>query len=504
MAEHIKQILIVGGGTTGWMAAAALSHLLTGTSISIRLIESEAIGTVGVGEATIPPIKMFNDMLGLNENEFVKETQATFKLGIEFIDWKRLGHSYIHPFGDFGIDFDVIPFYQYWVRQFLAGHDRDLFDYSLMARACEAGKFMRPLKDRPKSALAGINYAYQFDAGLYGAYLRRYAESKGVERLEGKIIDTSQNNETGFVESVTTDDGRRLDADFFIDCSGFRGVLIEGALSTGYRDWSQWLPANRAVAIGCQAHGEPIPYTKATAREAGWQWRIPLQHRTGNGHVYASEFMSDTRAADILIDNLDAPALGDPKFLRFTTGHRKQFWNKNVLALGLAAGFMEPLESTSIHLVQTSLARLLTHFPDKSFNAHDIDAFNKRTLLEYERVRDFLVLHYTATERTDSKFWRYCQTIEQSEHLKQKIRQFKSAGRIFDAHLDLFSTPSWLAVMYGQGIVPQGYNPVANKVSTEKLSGVMAQIEEAIIAGVDYMPSHQGYIDEHCRAESVV
>jgi len=502
MAEQIKQILIVGGGTTGWMTAAALSHMLTGTGMSIRLIESEAIGTVGVGEATIPPIKMFNDMLGIDEMEFVKATQATFKLGIEFIDWARLGHSYIHPFGDFGIDFDAIPFYQYWIRQSLEGHTkgRDLFYYSLMVRACRQNKFMLPLLDRPKSALSDINYAYQFDAGLYVNFLRRYAEAKDVERIEGKVVHVEQNNETGFVEFVKTEDGRTLKADFFIDCSGFRGLLIEGTLKTGYEDWSQWLPANRAVAIGCEKMADPIPYTKATAREAGWQWRIPLQNRTGNGHVYCNEFMSDERAADILIANLDGLAMDDPQFLRFTTGRRKKFWNKNVLALGLAAGFMEPLESTSIHLVQTSLARLITHFPNKSFDLHDIEAFNTRTIMEYERVRDFLVLHYTATERNDTEFWRHCQAIEKPEHLVDKIHRFQATGRIFDAHLDLFSTPSWLAVMYGQGIEPEGFNPVTQKATNQEIAKVIDQIDSSITAALDYMPDHQAFIDEHCRA----
>lgn len=500
MVEQIKQIQIVGGGTTGWMAAAALVHILQGTGVSVSLIESKEIGTVGVGEATIPPITMFNEMLGIDENEFVRETQATFKLGIEFKDWKRLGHSYIHPFGDFGIDFDVVPFYQYWVRQFLSGHGSDLFDYSLMVQACKKSKFMRPLKDRPQSALSGINYAYQFDAGLYGAYLRRYAEARGVKRVEGKVIEVLQNKETGFVESLKTDDGRILEADFFLDCSGFRGLLIEDALKTGYEDWSEWLPANRAVAVGCEKHGDPIPYTKATAREAGWQWRIPLQHRTGNGHVYCSDFISDERAADILLESLDGAPITDPKFLRFTTGRRRKFWNKNVLALGLAAGFMEPLESTSIHLVQTSLARLFTHFPDKSFNQVDIDAFNARTALEYERVRDFLVLHYTTTERTDTEFWKHCQTIRKPEHLVRKIQQFESAGRIYEAPLDLFSTASWLAVMYGQGIIPKSYNPVANKVSNEKLVEVIKQVQGAVDAAAEHMPTHQEFIDENCRS----
>jgi tryptophan halogenase len=505
MGEQIETIQIVGGGTTGWMAAAALSHMLNGTGVKICLVESEAIGTVGVGEATIPPIKMFNDMLGIAEMDFVKATQATFKLGIEFVDWKRLGHSYIHPFGDFGMDFDAIPFYQYWVRQFVEGQTqgKDLFDYSLMGRACEAKKFMLPLANRPQSALSGINYAYQFDAGLYGGFLKRYAEAKGVERVEGKIVNVTQNKETGFIQSVSTEDGQILKADFFIDCSGFRGLLIEGALNTGYDDWSRWLPANRAVAVGCEKIEDPIPYTKATAREAGWQWRIPLQHRTGNGYVYCNDYISDERALETLISNLDGPKLGEPKFLKFTTGRRKKFWNKNVLALGLAAGFMEPLESTSIHLVQTSLARFMNHFPNKNFNDQDIEAFNDRTVLEYERVRDFLVLHYTASERNDSEFWRYCKAIEKPPHLMEKIRQFQESGRIFDAYLDLFSTPSWLAVMYGQGIEPSGFNPVTKKVTVEKLSDVMGRVESAIVAAADHMPTHQAFIEENCLAEDL-
>lgn len=498
MSDKIKDILIVGGGTAGWMSAAALGVLLAGTGTRIRLIESESIGTVGVGEATIPPIIMFNEMLGIDENTFIRETNATFKLGIEFNNWGGLGESYIHPFGDFGIDFDAIPFYQYWVSQHLSGHSRDLFDYSLMVQACKQGKFMRPLKDRPQSALAGINYAFQFDATLYAGYLRRLAEAKGVERIEGRIADVALNGETGFVESVTTDDGRSFHADFFIDCSGFRGLLIEQALKTGYEDWTAYLPCDRAVAVGCEKTAPPIPYTKATAREAGWQWRIPLQHRTGNGHVYCSAFMEDDEAADTLLRNLDGKALADPKFLRFTTGRRKKFWNKNVLALGLAAGFMEPLESTSLHLVQTGLARLLNHFPDKRFVQTDIDAFNDRTIVEYERVRDFLVLHYSMTTRDDTAFWRHCQTIDRPPSLERKIAQFQSAGRIFEEAGDLFSTASWLAVMYGQGIRPQAYNPVIDKADPLRIRAALDGVYKAVINSADVMPSHQAFIDDNC------
>lgn len=498
MTEQIQKIVIVGGGTAGWMAAATLSHMLNGMQCDIQLIESEEIGTVGVGEATIPPILLFNEMLGIDENLFIRETQATFKLGIEFVNWKKIGHSYIHPFGDFGVNFDVRPFHQHWLNQQSKGYGRDLFDYSLMVQACHKKKFMRPLRNKPKSALAGINYAFQFDASLYAKFLRQYSEQRGVKRIEGKIESVTQHPETGFVESVTTDDKRTLDADLFIDCSGFRGLLIEQTLQTGYEDWSKWLPCDRAVAIPCEKIAEPIPYTRATAHEAGWQWRIPLQHRTGNGHVYCSQYMDSDKATDILLQNLDGKPIADPNHLRFTTGRRKKFWNKNVIALGLAAGFMEPLESTSIHLVQTGLARIMSHFPNKGFVQADIDSFNERTNYEYERVRDFLVLHYNLTERDDSEFWRYCQNIERPETLNRKIEQFAGHGRILENSNDLFGTASWLAVMYGQGITPKYYDPITDQADPKKVNDVMEQIFSAISNGADSMPSHHDFIQENC------
>lgn len=503
MTDHIKKIIIVGGGTAGWMAAATLAHMLEGMNCEIMLIESELIGTVGVGEATIPPIIMFNEMLGIDENIFVQETQATFKLGIEFVNWKKLGHSYIHPFGDFGIDFDVRPFHQHWLNQRSKGFGRDLFDYSIMVQACRKEKFMRPLRNQPKSALAGINYAFQFDAGLYAKFLRKYSEARGVKRIEGKIDTVAQHSETGFVESVKTDDGRIYDADLFIDCSGFRGLLIEETLKTGYDDWSKWLPCDRAVAIPCEKIAEPIPYTRATAHEAGWQWRIPLQHRTGNGHVYCSSYMDADKATDILLANLDGKPIADPNHLRFTTGRRKKVWNKNVIALGLAAGFMEPLESTSIHLVQTGLARIMSHFPNKDFNQADIDSFNERTEKEYERVRDFLILHYSATERDDSEFWRYCQNIERPASLERRIGQFAGHGRILEEKNDMFGTASWLAVMYGQGIEPQYYDPVTDRANPEKVNDVMEQIFDAISNGAESMPTHSEFIRKNCQSQNI-
>jgi len=501
-AQLLDRVVIVGGGTAGWMAAAALGHLLEGSPTQVTLVESEAIGTVGVGEATIPPIIAFNTMLGIDEDEFVRQTNATFKLGIEFVDWLELGHSYIHPFGDFGRDFDAIPFYQYWLHRSLAGEKDDLFSYSLMVEACRRERFMRPVKDRPQSAYAGINYAFQFDASLYAAFLRRFAEGKGVERIEGRIQAVAQDAENGHVTSVQLESGAAVEGDFFIDCSGFRGLLIEGALETGYEDWRRWLPCDRAIALPCESNGFAVPYTRATARKAGWQWRIPLQHRTGNGHVYCSEFMDDDEAERILRANLDGAPLADANRLRFVTGHRKQFWNGNVLALGLAAGFMEPLESTSIHLIQTSLARLLTHFPDKRFNPADREAFNARTLKEYERVRDFLVLHYTATRRDDSEFWRHCQTIEQSDELQRRIEQFREGGRIFEEPNDVFGTASWLAVMYGQGIEPVATNPLIAKLPMARIDSVIRQIRTTIDNAANEMPSHQEFIKQNCSAKA--
>ncbi len=499
-AQQLDSVLIVGGGTAGWMAAAALGKFLKNTPTTVRLIESEAIGAVGVGEATIPPIIAYNDMLGIKEDTFVRETQATFKLGIEFVDWWKKGEAYIHPFGDFGLKVDAIPFYQYWIRHWLRSGEGDLFKTSLMVRACEEGRFMRPLTDRPQSSLSGINYAFQFDAALYAQFLRRFAEANGVERVEGRIADVTRDNESGHVASVITDDGRELAADFFIDCSGFRGLLIEGALKTGYHDWTEHLPCDRAVAVPCESAGPIVPYTRATARDAGWQWRIPLQHRTGNGHVYCSQFLSDDEAVATLLANIDGAPLAEPNMLRFTTGRRKAFWNRNVLALGLAAGFMEPLESTSIHLVQTSIARLLTHFPDKRFDASDIASFNRRTALEYERVRDFLVLHYTATEREDTPFWRHCQAIPQSEDLCRRIGQFAASGRIFEEPHDVFGTASWLAVLFGQGVRPQSHHPLVDAMPRDRLARMIGKVHEAIEGGVQAMPRHEDFIAQHCKA----
>ncbi|NQY40857.1 MAG: tryptophan 7-halogenase [Henriciella sp.] len=499
--DAIQNIVILGGGTAGWMAASSLAHVLDAKQISITLIESEQIGTVGVGEATIPPILLFNKMLGIDENEFIRETKATFKLGIEFVNWGGLGESYIHPFGDFATDVETLPVHHHWLRAKAAGYSRDLFDFSLMVQACRGNKFVHPVTNNPRSVLAGVHYAYQFDAGHYAAFLRKYAEQRGVKRIEGRVDEVQQHSESGFIESLKLESGEAISGDFFIDCSGFRGLLIEQTLNTGYDDWSGWLPVDRAIAVPCEKSGPAIPYTRSTARDAGWQWRIPLQHRTGNGHVYCSEFVSDDEACETLINSLDGAATADPKQLRFKTGYRRKYFDKNVLALGLAAGFMEPLESTSIHLVQTGLARLLALFPDKQFRQVDVDAYNQRTLFEYERIRDFLVLHYVATKRDDTPFWRHCQNLPVPDTLQQKIDQFRSAGRIFRESNELFTESSWLAVMHGQGVEPQSWNPVANRFDGADITARLEGMADVIARASDAMPDHEAYVQK-CVAES--
>ncbi len=495
----IQNILIVGGGTAGWMAAAALSNALGG-SCRITLVESEAIGTVGVGEATIPPLKVFNQSLGIDENTFVKATNATFKLGIEFSNWGKQGEAYFHPFGQYGADFDVVPLHHYWLQQRAKGDESEIGDYSMAWVAARNGKFAPPIADR-RRVQSTYDYAYHFDATAYAAFLRRYAEQRGVIRVEGRIADITRHPQIGYISSVRFEDGRTLEADLFIDCSGFRGLLIEQTYETGYDDWSEWLPCNSAVTAACGRTGEPIPYTRSIAGEAGWQWRIPLQHRTGNGYVYCTEFLTDDKAEQALMSSLDAPATTDPRVLRFTTGKRRKFWNGNVIALGLAAGFMEPLESTSIHLIQTGITRLLALFPDKTCDQLAQDEYNRITTQEYERVRDFLILHYKATQRDDAELWRYVSNMPIPDTLRYRIDQFAGHGRIIADGLELFQNPSWLAVYLGQNIIPKRYAPMADARAEQvdparKLAGLRRVITEAVEA----MPSHQAYIERYCSA----
>ena len=496
----IQKILIVGGGTAGWMTAAALAHVLRGT-VKIELVESEAIGTVGVGEATIPPIMLFNALLGIDENEFIRATQATFKLGIQFRDWFRKGHQYFHPFGQYGTRIDAASFHQYWLRLNAAGLDGSLDDYSVTTVAAGMGRFDRPRND-PRSVLSQMTYAFHFDASLYARFLRQRAEAGGVVRHEGRIADVRL-REDGFIASVALEDGRELAADFFIDCSGFRGLLIEGALKTGYEDWTHWLPCDRAVAMPCARVGDPTPYTRSTALEAGWQWRIPLQHRTGNGYVYCSDHISDDEAQARLRSGLDGEAVAEPNFLRFTTGRRKKAWNKNCLAIGLSAGFLEPLESTSIHLIQTGITKLLLSFPDTGFPQADIDNYNRLVQLEFERVRDFVVLHYHATERDDTPLWRQVAAMEIPETLRWKMEQFRTRGRVFRYEDELFQDTSWIAVLLGQGVKPERPDPITATVPLEATRQRLHQLRAAIRQGVEQMPTHEAFIAANCKAPPV-
>lgn len=498
MTDAIQKIVIAGGGTAGWMTAAALAKAF-GTHCEIRLVESAEIGTVGVGEATIPHIQLFNEMLGVDENEFMRKTQATFKLGIEFVNWKQIGESYVHPFGVYGDDIAAVPFHHYWLKLNSLGLAPALEDFSLTTQAAYSNKFMRPIAIQD-SPLSKLNYAFQFDAGLYAAFLRDYSEVRGVKRVEGKIAQVHLREGDGFIQSLQLENGENIDGDLFIDCTGFRGLLIEQALHTGYEDWSHWLPCDRALAVPCTNTGELTPYTRATAHSAGWQWRIPLQHRTGNGHVYASRFMSDDEACALLLKNLDGEPLAEPKPLRFTTGKRKRFWNKNCVAIGLASGFMEPLESTSIHLIQTAIARLISLFPTRSFHQSEINLYNQRADYEYERIRDFLILHYNATERRDSAFWNHCREMEIPEYLREKMSLYQNSGRIYRESDELFSVPSWLAVFEGQGVRARGYHPLVDTMDIDVLSAHLANHKKIIAKCTSLMPEHFQFIQQHCLA----
>jgi tryptophan halogenase len=497
---RLKSIVIVGGGSAGWMAAAGLARSLE-FPISIQLIESEEIGIVGVGEATVPHLRAFNNTLRIHEADFVRAVNGTFKLGIQFVDWGRLGDRYVHGFGTIGHDFRALPFFQYWLKLQQSGRARALDEYSLNTAACAAGKFMTGASDVPAgSPLADIAFAYHFDAGLYAQFLRRYAEAKGVKRIEGQVIDVALNPENGFIESVTLKSGQKIAADLFIDCSGFRGILIEGALKTGYDDWTHWLPCDRAVAVPSEKTQAATPYTRSTARTAGWQWRIPLQHRTGNGHVYSSAYTTDAEATRVLLENLDGRALAEPRQLRFTTGRRRRMWNRNCVALGLASGFLEPLESTSIYLVQSGIARLITLLPDRHMNAALQNEYNAQSKFELERIRDFLILHYHATERRDSEFWKYCGTMSIPDTLRAKIELFRDSGRFHREGEEMFALTSWVQVMVGQRIMPAGYHPMVDAVADAELAQLGESVRQVIASCVAVMPTHEQFIERHCRA----
>lgn len=497
--KPIDHIVIVGGGTAGWMTAAVLSRLRKGRKLDITLVESEAIGTVGVGEATIPPFVEFNQLLELDEREMLAASQGSFKLGIQFVNWGKRGESYIHPFGSYGYHMGGIAFHQVWRRFHEAGDKRPIQVFNLETMAAYFGRFSRT-EDYAREDLPPVNYAYHLDAGRYAAFLRKYAEKRGVVRQEGRISDVKFDSESGYVTAVQLENGQELSGQLFVDCSGFRGVLIEQALKTGYEDWSNFLPCDRAVALPCEREdgSGPLPYTRATAHSAGWQWQVPLQHRNGNGHVYCSSFMKDDEALDILLGNIAGKPGADPNFLRFTTGRRKKFWNKNVVALGLAAGFMEPLESTSIHLINTGINKLIALLSLEGITQSQEDAFNRLTGKEYARIRDFLILHYSATARDDSDFWNHCRTMPVPETLTEKIELFRMNGQIFREEDELFTETSWAAVMMGQGIRMGGHNPVADTLDPAATSKELDEMERSIRFVVDKMPIHSDYLKQYC------
>ena len=499
----IQDIVIVGGGTAGWMTAAALSKVLRGR-YRIRVVESDEIGIIGVGEATIPMIQRFNQVLEIDEDEFLRQTQGTFKLGIEFVNWGRLGDTYMHGFGRFGQDLWTVGFDQYWQKMHQRGKAADLERYSINRAAAKANKFMRADPSLGNSPLAEIAHAFHFDASLYAKYLRKLSEARGVQRIEGKIVDvalcTTPERVPGHVEAVVLQSGERIAGELFIDCSGFRGVLIEQALKTGYEDWTHWLPCDRALAVPCETVHPLTPYTRATAHTAGWQWRIPLQHRTGNGHVYCSRFMSDDEATAILMKNLDGIPLAEPRPLKFNTGMRRLCWNGNVVAVGLSSGFMEPLESTSIHLIQTTIARLISFFPDRGFSAPDVAEFNRQSRFEFEKIRDFLILHYHLTQRDDSAFWRHCRAMDVPDSLRQRMALYASRGRIVREAGELFAEVAWLQVLHGQNLAAQGHHPLADLIAEEEIADYLASVQGVIATCVDVMPTHQDYIAQHCRA----
>lgn len=495
----LKNIVIVGGGSAGWMTAAALSSLLPPNAAKVTLIESEQIGTVGVGEATIPDMINFNAMLGIDEAEFLKATNGTFKLGIEFIDWGRKGESYIHPFGSHGVDMHGIDFHQYWLHSKAGGNPTPLQDYSICSVAAAHEKFVLP-DPNPRSVLSHLRYAYHIDATRYAKYLRSYAEKRGITRIEGKVEGVSQDAETGNISGVTMESGAVIEGDFFFDCTGFRALLTEKTLNIPFKDWSHWLPCDTAQTVASERVGSLLPYTKATAKTAGWQWRIPTQHRTGNGHIYSSQYMEDNEAIDILMKGLDSKPLGEPRKIKFKTGCRETLWNKNCIAIGLSGGFLEPLESTSLFLIQMGISRFISLFPTRDVSDVVRKEYNIQMQKEFDQVRDFIILHYVATQRDDSPFWNYCRTMSIPDSLQRKIDLFRAAGRIFRYDDELFSKPSWIAVCLGQNIYPEACDPIVAALPYEQVDHSLNSMRNAMAQTAQKMPTHAEFLKLHGAA----
>ncbi|HEX5055885.1 MAG TPA: tryptophan halogenase family protein [Gammaproteobacteria bacterium] len=491
-SEKVKKVVVTGGGTAGWVAAAALSKKL-GPLLDITLVESEAIGTVGVGEATIPPMRVFHKVLGIDEQEFMRTTKATFKLGIYFDNWGQKGDIYIHSFGENGRSTWLADFHHFWLHSLERGYQNEIGDYCYELQAAKAGRFATS----PESK---INFAYHLDAGIYAKYLRKFSEACGVKRVEGKIQKVNQNADTGFIESLTLDNGRNVEGDLFIDCTGFRGLLIEQTLKSGYEDWSHWLPCDSALPLQTESVGPAAPFTRSTAHDFGWQWCIPLQHRVGNGLVYCSQYASDDWARDTLLANIEGKVLTEPRVIKFKTGRRRIGWSKNCVALGLASGFVEPLESTSIHLVITGVTRLMQLFPFNGITRSLVDQYNERSRNELESIRDFIILHYHATEREDTEFWRYCKNMQVPESLTHRMNLFREYGHAYQGDGELFRVDSWTQVMLGQRIRPKQYHPLPRMMTDKELSQLMNGMKESIMRAVSKLPSHQDFVDQYCKA----
>lgn len=490
-----RRIVIAGGGTAGWMAAAALARTM-GHAIDLTLVESEAIGTIGVGESTIPPLVTYNRLLGIGEAEFMRATQATFKLGIAFENWKAPGEKYFHSFGLTGRDHWSAGFQHFWLHGLTKGHAWSYDDYCIELKAAEAGKFAHLPDNR-------INYAYQLDSGLYAAFLRKLAEADGARRVEGKIAEVQLDSQTGNIAALLLESGERIEGDLFVDCTGFRALLIEGALHVGYDDWTHYLPCDSAIAVQTASVRPPVPYTRAIAHDAGWQWRIPLQHRQGNGIVYCSRYLDRDTALERLLSSVEGARLTEPNFIRFTTGARRKQWHRNCIAVGLSGGFMEPLESTSIHLIQRAILRLIRMLPLGEVSERDVAEFNDQQMTDMVQIRDFLILHYKATERQDSPFWRQCAGMEIPESLSQKIELFRETGRVFRKDDELFVENSWIQVMMGQGIMPKAYHPVATKLSDRELAQLLGGLRSAVEQTVASLPDHHAYVAHYCGTKEV-
>ncbi|BFM07936.1 tryptophan 7-halogenase [Halioxenophilus aromaticivorans] len=493
MQQNKTKVIIAGGGTAGWLTAYALAKRL-GSLLDITLVESDQIGTVGVGEATIPTMRSFHQLMEIDEREFMRATQATFKLGIEFNNWGGVGESYVHSFGAIGQTTWLTEFHQYWLAANAQGFGGSLEDYCLELKAAKASKFAL------KAGKTPVNYAFHLDATAYAQFLRQKSEAIGVNRVEGKIVETKLNPSTGDIQSLQLDKNRELNADFFIDCTGFRSLLLGEALNVEYENWSHWLASDSAQAVQTKSTEPPIPYTKATAHSAGWQWKIPLQHRTGNGIVYSSQFCDDAAAQKTLTEHLSGDTLTQPRVIKFTTGMRDIAWKKNCVAIGLANGFLEPLESTSIHLITTALIRLMRLFPFAGNSAPLADRFNRETRFEWEAVRDFIILHYKQTRRDDSDFWNYYRTMAIPESLAHRLELFKEQGYVWPDAVNLFRVDSWIQVMMGQGLFPESRHGAGHILPPQALQAQLEKLKAFVANNLAQMPSHSEFIAQYCAA----